>query len=132
MIHADVHGLSWPIIYWLLATLAGILLDASNIRHAWAQIRNVRSGELEERPLRASAVGYLVLHLAVAVFLAIAAVTGLGLLVGSLTSGLMLTFSSQAGEELVIGLALCVPTVPALIAALFWVWRTAVRRALLP
>lgn len=126
----EVHGLTWVMAYWLLATGLGIVLDVSNLRHAWGQVRSVQAGEPDEQPMRASTLGHLLVHLAVAVFLAIASVVGLGLLVGSLTSGLTLQFANGSSEVFVIGLALVIPTAPTLIAALFWLWRWQTLRAL--
>jgi hypothetical protein len=130
LVHLFVHGPSWGVGYWLIVTALGLWLDASNLRHAWRQVRSVRPGELDERPMRASTLAHVVTHLALTLFLALALLTGLGLVAGSLTAGLQLQFTSRAGEVAVIGLALSVPTVPTVIAALFWLWRWRTVRAL--
>lgn len=130
MIHLDVHGWSWGVAYWLVVSGLGTWLDAANLHHAWRQVRSVRPGDPDDRPLRASTLGHLVTHLALALFLALALLAGLGLLVGVLTTGLHLQFTSRTAEVFIIAIGLCFPTAPSVIAALFWLWRWSTVRAL--
>lgn len=125
-----VHGWNLVLIYWVTTAFLGVWLDALNLRHAQRQIRAVRPGEPDERPMRASTLGYLLLHLAVGIFLAIAVLAGVALLVGSLTAGLTLQFTDRASAMAVIGLSLVIPTAPTLTAALFCLWRWWTLRAL--
>lgn len=121
-----VRGPNLVLIYWLCTALLGVWLDLLNLQDARGQLRAVQPGEPDERPLRASTLGYLLIHLAVGIGLGIAVLAGIGLLIGSLTTGLTLQFTDATAAVVVIGLALTIPTAPTLTAALFclWRWRT--------
>jgi len=125
-----LRGLTFPIAYWLVVNAAGLRLTWSNLRRAAIELRAVRPGENQERPLRASAVGHLVVHVALGLALLASAALGLGLLAGSLTSGLHLQFSSRLAAMVFVVVALGIPTAPSVIALLFWLWCWRTVRAL--
>jgi len=118
-----VNGLAWPLLYWLAVSIVGVWLSINSLRHALAEVRTTRA---DEKPLRTSALGYLVIHVLLSVCSGVLLLVDVTLILAGLTTGLNLEFSSRMGQYLFIGGVLAVPSGAALTAVLFWLgrWRT--------
>lgn len=130
IVHVSVHGLNWLLVSWVAIATLGVTFEYDNIRGAVGMARSVRVGEPGERSMRASSAGLLAVHMAITAILGVTGLAGVGLLIGALTSGLDLQFSSATGQVFVIGLALSLPTGSTLIAGMLWQWRRGTLRSL--
>lgn len=124
MIQVTVHGFIWPLVYWLLVTLGGLVVDVVNIRHELMLGGRTINGEDGERPLRRYSLAYLIVHSAVALAGVSVLLFGLDLQQGALKrQGLTFTFADFGSEVFVVTLSLLIPTIPAAIAVTLYFLR---------